>query len=167
MSEGAVQLNFVILAFCSPLRKSWNLFSKNKLTPNKQVTFIAEPHCNGALGNYIIWCLNSALVMYVVSYELVCYERVCFERVCYERGLLWTYMVCYERCLLWTGLFMNLVCFEWSVMSGLLWTALLWTDTIRNIQLLERNIHWKKWVENIGALLGHNNSNISNFGKIP
>jgi len=42
--------------------------------------------------------------------------------VCYESGLFWTGR--YERGLFWT------VCFEWSVMSGLLWTGLLWMGTI-------------------------------------
>ena len=40
--------------------------------------------------------------------------------------LLWSVMnmVCYEHGLLWV------VCYEWSVMSGLLWTGLFWMGTI-------------------------------------
>ena len=28
------------------------------------------------------------------------------------------------------GSVMNVVCFEWSVMNGLFWTGLFWTDTV-------------------------------------
>ena len=38
---------------------------------------------------------------------------VCYERVCYEQGLLW-------KCSVLDRSVMNVVCFEWSVMSGLL-----------------------------------------------
>ena len=33
------------------------------------------------------------------------------------------------------GSVMNVVCFEWSVMNGLFWTRLFWTDTLKNIAL--------------------------------
>jgi len=33
------------------------------------------------------------------------------------------------------GSVMNVVCFEWSVMNGLVWTGLFWTDTLQNIAL--------------------------------
>jgi len=54
---------------------------------------------------------------------VVCYERVCYERVCYEHGLLWKWSV-FNRSVV------NVVCFEWSVMNGLLWTGLFWMGTL-------------------------------------
>jgi len=80
-----------------------------------------------------------------------------------ECGLLWTWsvmnwsvmnVVCYEVGLLWTGLLwtwsvingsimngsvMNVVYFEWSVLSGLLWADLFWTVTDGDIGPRPRN----------------------------
>ena len=53
--------------------------------------------------------------------NVVCYERVCCERVCYEHGLSWKWSVLNKSVM--NGFVMNVVCFEWSVMSGLLWTV--------------------------------------------
>ena len=48
--------------------------------------------------------------------------------VCYECGLLWTWSVMNGSVM--NRSVMNVVCFEWSVSSGLL--CLFWTDTSRN-----------------------------------
>ena len=129
MSEGAVQLNFVILAFCSPLRKSWNLFSKNKLTPNKQVTFIAEPHCNGGS-----WKLHYLMPQFGLGYV---------------RGQLWTG-------LLWTGLFWTGLLWTWSVMNihGVLWTLSVMSGFIYEPGLF-RMVCYEWSVMNSSALNGH------------
>jgi len=53
----------------------------------------------------------------------------------YEHGLLWSG-------LLWTWSVMNVVCFEWSILSGLLWAGLFWTVTIFNSLLACLPILW-------------------------
>jgi len=60
--------------------------------------------------------------------NVVCCERVCYERVWYEHGLLWKWSVLNRSVM--NGSVMNVVCFELSVMSGLLWTRLFWMGTI-------------------------------------
>jgi len=96
---------------------------------------------NGSVMNMIC---NEWVCYELVCYELVCFQMwsvmnvVCYERVCYEHGLLWRRSVmngsvCCEHGLLWTwsvinGSAMNrsvtkVVCFEWSVLSGLFWVV--------------------------------------------
>jgi len=80
--------------------------------------------------------------MNVVRYELVCYEcgllwRGLLWRGLIWRGLLWTWSVMKRSVMKRSDMkrsgmkrsVMNVVCFEWSVMIGLLWTGLFWTDT--------------------------------------
>jgi len=46
------------------------------------------------------------------------------------------------------GSVMNVVCFEWSVMNGLFWTGLFWTDTVifrylvNPVQNQTRSTYW-------------------------
>ena len=95
----------------------------------------------GLLRISLLWMLS---VMNVVWCERGLLRTACM--ICYEHGLLWTWSVMnvfyYEHGgLLWKWsvmIFMNwsvlnVVCFKWSFMSGLLWAGLFWTDTILNI----------------------------------
>jgi len=62
--------------------------------------------------------------------NMVCYELVRYERDLLWTGLLWTWSVINGSVM--NGSVKNVVCFEWSVLSGLLWAGLFWTVTVWN-----------------------------------
>ena len=65
--------------------------------------------------------------------KVVCYEWGSYERVCYERGLLWTRSVMNGSVM--SRSVTNVVCFEWSVVIGLIWTGRFWKGTYYNTAL--------------------------------
>ena len=101
----------------------------------------------------MLWTFSVHTAIYIKKgsvINVVCYERVCYERVCCEHGLLWKWSV-FNRSVM-NGSVVNVVCFEWSVMNGLLWTSLFWMGTVLDLPL-HLLLCCCKWV--VPLLLNH------------
>jgi len=72
--------------------------------------------------------------------NVVCYERVSYECGLLRTGLLWTWSVMKGSSMIRSVT--NVVSFECSVMSGLLWTGLFWTDTGDKHIIHKNNLQW-------------------------
>ena len=101
----------------------------------------------------MLWTFSVHTAIYIKKgsiINVVCYERVCYERVCYEHGLLWKWSV-FNRSVV------NVVCFEWSVMNGLLWTGLFWMGTLTHTMVCkitsqELRMRIKSTQENLSSI---------------